>query len=404
MHSIHLSYLLEMKASVVERIKAYNSDREPEVVAQKWATMAQDPFRFFRGTCHLFYEDLLPQYPLPASPLVWSCGDTHLENFGSYKGWHKLVFFDLNDFDEGVLAPALYDLSRLITSVYVATSVAGYSQKEGDEWVKVLLDTYQHVLRHGKAGYIERETSKGVIKKLIKQVSKRTDRDFIKERAKKEGKKLRLRVGEKLLSIPEKKKKVLVAYFKEWLKEQELPYKIVDAGFRIAGTGSIGVNRYVFLLKNKEDRYLFLDVKQALPSSLLKGITTPQPKWENEAQRIISVQDMMQQSTPTLLRSFAFENTHYVVKEMQPTADKIDMVELMKRPKLIAPFLKQLALLVASAQLRSSGRRGSSIGDELIAFAENAEWEKELTAWCKSYSKQVQGDYALFIKSLKREK
>ena len=67
--------------------------------------MRKSAFAFLRATCHLFYEDL-PKSPLLRKvPPVWACGDLHLENFGSYKGDNRLVYFDLNDFDEALLAP-----------------------------------------------------------------------------------------------------------------------------------------------------------------------------------------------------------------------------------------------------------------------------------------------------------
>ena len=46
-----------------------------------------------------------PVEALPHSPVCWICGDLHIENFGSYKGDNRLVYFDLNDFDESILAP-----------------------------------------------------------------------------------------------------------------------------------------------------------------------------------------------------------------------------------------------------------------------------------------------------------
>ena len=88
---------------VVKRITTFDQGREPERLAIKYALMRKDAFVFMRGTCHLFYEDLDPA-ALPASPLVWCCGDLHLENLGTYKGDNRLVYFDLNDFDEACLA------------------------------------------------------------------------------------------------------------------------------------------------------------------------------------------------------------------------------------------------------------------------------------------------------------
>ncbi|MFM6271696.1 MAG: DUF2252 family protein, partial [Dolichospermum sp.] len=75
-----------------------------------------DPFYFFRGTCHLFYEDLSENSGMNLAPLTWICGDLHLENFGSYKGNNRLVYFDINDFDEAVIAPCTWEIVRFITS------------------------------------------------------------------------------------------------------------------------------------------------------------------------------------------------------------------------------------------------------------------------------------------------
>jgi uncharacterized protein (DUF2252 family) len=42
-----------------------------------------------------------------------------LRNGRSYKGDNRLVYFDINDFDEGVLAPASWDLLRMLASILV---------------------------------------------------------------------------------------------------------------------------------------------------------------------------------------------------------------------------------------------------------------------------------------------
>jgi len=100
-------------SNLSDRIQLFNKDLLPDKVQLKYEAMTENAFRFFRGTCHLFYEDLANAAPLPLSPQAWICGDLHIENFGSYKGDNKLVYFDLNDFDESVLAPAAYELARI---------------------------------------------------------------------------------------------------------------------------------------------------------------------------------------------------------------------------------------------------------------------------------------------------
>ncbi|MEP6726109.1 MAG: DUF2252 family protein [Bacteroidota bacterium] len=94
---------------LIERIKAFNEGRLEDMLQVKYAKMAENSFCFFRGTCHLFYEDLSKEKDFPTSPNAWICGDLHLENFGSFKSDNRLVYFDLNDFDEAVLAPAAFE-------------------------------------------------------------------------------------------------------------------------------------------------------------------------------------------------------------------------------------------------------------------------------------------------------
>src|SRR5215217_2823951 len=107
-------------ANVVERIRAFNSTRNPQMVQLKYKAMRRDAFTFLRGTSHLFYEDWPTHSPLDNAPAVWICGDLHMENFGSYKGANRLTYFDINDFDEAALAPVAWDLARFVTSVIVA--------------------------------------------------------------------------------------------------------------------------------------------------------------------------------------------------------------------------------------------------------------------------------------------
>ena len=111
---------------LVERLRAFNADREPERLAMKYRAMRGGAFAFFRGTCHLFYEDLPRGSSLDASPSAWISGDLHIENFGVYKGDNRLAYFDLNDFDEACLAPASWELARL-----TARAVAGDQGGEG---------------------------------------------------------------------------------------------------------------------------------------------------------------------------------------------------------------------------------------------------------------------------------
>src|SRR5882757_1622778 len=83
---------------VVSEIHAWNRGRELQRLRLKYAKMETDAFSFFRGTAHLFFRDWPLDRALDDAPLVWVCGDLHLENFGSFRGDDGRAYFDVNDF------------------------------------------------------------------------------------------------------------------------------------------------------------------------------------------------------------------------------------------------------------------------------------------------------------------
>ncbi|NET74057.1 MAG: DUF2252 domain-containing protein, partial [Sphaerospermopsis sp. SIO1G2] len=143
--------------NIKTRIDNFNHGRDTELLKLKYKKLAADQFSFFRGTCHLFYEDLPPDIPFHSAPLTWICGDLHLENFGSYKGDNRLVYFDINDFDEAVLAPCTWDLVRFITSIIVGSHAVGINDQEALHISEIYLKTYTQHLANGKARTVERK-------------------------------------------------------------------------------------------------------------------------------------------------------------------------------------------------------------------------------------------------------
>jgi hypothetical protein len=56
-----------------------------------------------------------------------------------------------------------------------------------------------------------------------------------------------------------------------------------------------------------------------------------------------------------------------------------------------------MALLTASAQIRSGGIQGSSIIDELVDFGKRKDWHEPLLNYAMNYSKQVADDFNQFL-------
>jgi uncharacterized protein (DUF2252 family) len=399
----HLLYLLQTIVMLAGRIKTFNSNRDPKKVLLKYATMKLDAFRFFRGTCHLFYEDLYKKNALPKSPHVWMCGDLHIENFGSFKGSDRLVYFDLNDFDEAILSPAAWEVSRLLCSVVVAARTAAYSKALIQKLTTSVLKGYAFRLQQGKGMTVETATGNGLIKTLLEKVETRKESKLLKQRTSKAYGYSRLQIDNlKSFAIHSSTKKEVLNAVKQLLKSKtsNRKWKALDAVYRVAGTGSIGIERYAVLVQDvATSKKLILDVKEAMDSSLQDYTGIHQPKWKNNGDRIVQIQTRMQFVCPSWLDTLCIKQKWFVIKEIQPVADGIEFISFKEEMDKQEKLLYTLGQLTASAQLRSSGREGSAITDALISFGTDVSWQKSVTNYAGKYALQVEKDYQEFCKA-----
>jgi uncharacterized protein (DUF2252 family) len=389
---------------VVDEISRFNAGRHPERLAMKYARMRTSPFVFLRGTCHLFYKRLSSGSVLGSSPHAWICGDMHLENFGSYKGDNRLIYFDINDFDEACLAPCLFEMIRLLTSVLVATDDLKLSRAEALALCHIAVDSYASALRFGKARWIEEETAEGMVAELFAALHQRSRVDHLNRRTELKGKRRTLRVdGKKALPVNDKTREKITAFMNDFAKREPNPafYEIIDVARRIAGTGSLGVDRYVILVEGKgsPDGNYLLDMKLALPSATAPNVGTPQPRWASEAERVVEIQRRDQVVSQAFLHAVEFEKRPYVLRGLQPSEDRVALENWNGKLPRLESVVRNMAELVAWAHFRSSGRQASAIADELIAFGEKSKWQLpliDLTTQCEA---QVVGDWQTYCKA-----
>ena len=394
--------------SVFDRIKKFNENHLPDMVQLKYKAMSENAFRFLRGTCHLFYEDLSCAKHFPKSPHTWICGDLHLENFGCFKGNNRMEYFDLNDFDESILAPCLWEVSRVLTSIYVAFDTLQIQGTETAKMADLFLQKYCETLKGGKAFYIDPRTAKGIVRNFLKIVKKRKETELLKKLIKNSEGHFTIKIDNLThFKIEDALKKELTEYLTSWIdKSKEWPnnYKVKDIAFRVAGTGSIGNLRYMYLLQSrkKKDRFIIVELKEATKSSLAPFSKVSQPHWSSEGERIITIKRRMQNISPALLSTLNFKGNNYVLQEMQPTADKINFQQIAGTQKDLERVLTDMAVLTASAQIRSGGMQGSAINDELSFFANTLSWQKPILEYSKLYAAQVKKDYQEFISDYKK--
>jgi uncharacterized protein (DUF2252 family) len=387
--------------SVSDRIVQFNQGYPPARVALKYAAMSGSPFTFLRGTCHLFYET-----PPPDAPLAWACGDLHLQNFGTYKGEDRTVYFDINDFDEGALAPASWDLARWLTSLSVAATELGLDDPTALQ--TQFLAVYFTAIQGLKAKTLSQDTAEGFVRDCLAELANRRREDFLDERTEKVGKHRHIKAIEgKSILLTGSDRQPIEALLKPWQQSQPDPVfcQILDVADRIAGTGSLGLPRYLVLIEGKgsPDRNYFLDLKGARSSALLPYLPTPQPQFPSQADRIIKIQTHNQDSPPAQLSEITQNDQSYILRELQPTADKINLHRVKAKPKRLLNLITAMAQVTAWGHLRSSGRQGSASADDLQSWAKGQN-PRALIQYATESAQRVNEDYATFSRDYEQGK
>ena len=390
---------------VVTSILAFNAGRDPERLALKYRALRSSPFTFLRGTCHLFYERLPRARCLRKAPPAWVCGDLHLENFGSYKGDNRLVYFDINDFDEAALAPATWDAVRFVTSLLVAADDLDLAATPVKRLCEAYTSAYAQALADGEARWVERETADGLVKTLLDELRERPRDAFLDRRTERKGRRRRILCdGKHALPVNDDQRARATELVGAHAANQTNPgfFKVLDVARRIAGTGSLGVERYLILVEGKgsPDRNYLLDLKQSLPSSLTPGLKIAQPEWPSQADRVVALQRRSQAVSMAFLQPITRRKRAYVLRDMQPSEDRVDLAHARASVHDLGRFVAEMGRLSAWAQLRGSGRQGSAIADELIRFGAGAKkWQGELLEVAQDCARQLRGDWAAYCRA-----
>lgn len=395
-------------AKIIAGLRTTNAGRNPELLAMKYAKMQQSPFVFLRGACHLFYA-ALPDTPLfRQAPLTWACGDLHFENFGSYKGDNRQVYFDINDYDEGALAPASWDLVRLLSSIRCGADDLKLTPAAAKQVSRDCLDAYCRALSRGKPRWVERETASGMISELFAKLQNQKRADFLDKRTTLKGKHRQLKLdGIKALPASAAERKKVEHFMQQFAATQATPkfFEVIDVARRIAGTGSLGVERYVVLIEGKgsPDSNYLLDIKEARPSSLSAPLAErgiKQPDWPDAASRIATIQQRLQAIDHAFLQAVSLAGQACILRDLQPSEDRVAITAWGKKLENLSEVVASMGEILAWDQLRAAGRSGSANADALIAFAARADWQDEMLAAAEEMNRQNQAQWEIFGKAL----
>jgi uncharacterized protein (DUF2252 family) len=318
---------------------------------------------------------------------------------GSFRGGNRLTYFDLTDFDDAVLAPLLLDITRLATSVLVAADLYGEHVSggfDGRAMATHLVRTYRDALIDGKAWWIERATATGLVRDLLRGLRGRRRRDFLMTRVRLGRRRIRTD-GRHALPTPDAERVRVAEAVCNALRDRSPGVLVHDVARRVAGNGSLGVPRWVLLVEQAlpDAPLTLLDAKMPEPSPAVAHAPV-QPAWPSEAARVVTIQRLMQAAPPALHDAIPFGDGALVLRELQPSEDRVRLEVALGRPRALRRLLEHMAQLLAWGQLRASGWYGASGGDALAQFAERSEWEQEVLSFAVRAATSCRQDWHAF--------
>jgi len=417
-----------------ESFATYNRALPEQERQLKYQKMAVSPFSFFRGSNHLFWRDFEWDWRMNCfgnhRTRTWVNGDCHAYNFGAYQLPTGEVIYDLNDFDEAVVADYQYDLWRLaISLVLIPDDIARLG--EADKFPKIktkkvleeLADSYLETL-FDFADNREADETAYTVKNTTDPLHK-----FLKRTIKKEGRHPMLAEWTKIeagqpkfnLAHPDVEKldthleEQLQAAFPHYLQTvqgyQGFPigyFEIHDMVRRTnAGTGSLGSERYYVLIEGDPkaaQAHVILDVKEIVKPSACAFQTESQRTYfkqlfPHEGIRFTEAYRALGYHPDQHLGWLLLNEKYFSIRQRNPYKKSFKVPKYVESSNDYVKMAKQWGKTLATAHSRANKVNGYALGNEVKKLTKGRKkaFRKILREVGEEYASIVQTDYELFV-------
>lgn len=406
----------QSKCGVLEAILRANHGRKPKLLRLKLRRMLADPFTFFRGTNHLFVSDWPELQPPEAGPDILICGDLHLENFGAYRTAEGDFRYDINDFDEAMIASSSLDLVRCTTSIFLAAEQWRLLPTQATSMALAYLEHYRKAIlaatSAGAVGEVAPRSGHGAIWELLGSTASGIQEALLEKNTKrKSSAPPKIRRTDRHVAISTKRFELIREAVEAHGKKVGMSdqYRVHDVTGRIAGVGSLGVRRYLALLEGegRPDGYRLLDIKQVEPSALEGCTIASQPDYGgDEAQRVVQAQTILQGHPTAGLDALRIGPYACRIREMIPEENRSSLDRFRRQPAKLREAVETAGLLTAWSHLRG-GRLalGPNHDQKQDHWPELADWSNGAAidaalAAAARYAERTNQNYAEFGQSV----
>lgn len=347
----------------------------------KCARMAPSPFDFLRGSAPLFYAALrkAPHLALGPRGEGWLAGDLHLENFGVYRPQTLLddaksgaVAFDVNDFDDAFVGPQRLDVLRLLTSTVLAARTWGLAAPA----VRDALESTLNGVLAGRSGGTAGRAPEPV-RALLERAATRTRRELLDARTEHTPQGRRFSLGERYRPLSEKLRRRAIQAFAAYARA--LPkavrghhadaWRVLDVAFRVAGTGSLGVQRIAVLVSGKggPDGGWIFDMKEEDEPS---GAAFATGHAGSGAGRVLKALKKCLAYPPRMAGCTELEGKSLLVRRLMPQEDRLDIARLPSEQRF--SVLRYLGALTGAMHRRAAKKVPPWSLDEAQVMLEHA--------------------------------
>jgi len=435
-------------------LEASTRGRVPALVGLKRKMMAASPFGYFRGAVPVMAYDL----SLNGNTGICNqlCGDAHVRNLGAFAGPDGRIEFDLNDFDETIVAPFEWDVKRMATSLILAGRSGGTKDAPCREVVSVFLSRYRTIMAKlarmpvlDVARYkVHRLGTVSPVAGILRMAERATPMHTLESltQVKKQGAGKRGKGGEgvrtsaqqatskgnsksgkgKTATAAEGARHVFrqqppmltrvtgpmadrvvnsLAVYAETLQPERqhllAQYRPVDVAFKVVGTGSVGLRDYVVYLEGNGPRDpLFLQIKEETASAYAPyrasfGGEMRRGASRHNGRRVVDGERAMQLQSDPFLGWTTLEGRDYLVRQLNDHKASVRLADLK------AAELMEYAAVCGELLARGHARAGDPV---MVAgyLGTSARFDDAIGGFAEAYADQTEKDWKQLVRSLKK--
>jgi uncharacterized protein (DUF2252 family) len=401
----------------ISLLEKSNQGRIPDLIPIRHWRMMQSPFTFFRGSAIILAADLANT---PTTKIqVQACGDCHLLNFGGFATPERNLIFDLNDFDETLIAPWEWDVKRLVTSLILAGRELRLSNRACSEAALAAAQAYRLAIdRYSQLQTIEvwyarldadvliknapeEDTRNHWVKMADKAFTRTLEQAFRQLTEEVNGQRRFVDNPPLLYHLPNQDEyfdeiRILFEQYRDTLQVDRQflldRYRLVDVALKVVGVGSVGTHCGVALLLDDNNDPLLLQYKEARPS-VLEPYAGKSP-YAHEGQRIVSGQRLMQAASDIFLGwTSNLQGQDFYFRQLK------DMKTSIKLKGMSAHSLEDYGMICGSTLARAHSRTGDPA---LISgyLGKTEAFDRAVTDFAAAYAHQVEQDYRVLVEAV----